>query len=147
MISYREGLKSLQERKIYLYLLKSDNDFIPKLSQKVNLKDYSKKLFYNSYIMSVYNDDELIGFNCFYENNTNNKIGYLSIIHISSPFRGKGIFKVLMNRMISYLKSKDFKILRLEVANQNLYAKQVYKRFGFIKEEIVDAGIIMKLEL
>ena len=53
---------------VYNFILNSDSFFQPKLSSRVNLKDWSKKIFNNATRVEVRKDDELVCLGAAYMN-------------------------------------------------------------------------------
>lgn len=57
---------------------------------------------------------------------------YIDTISVSPPFRGKGIGTELLQAAIAFAAEKGFKMVSLNVEENNNKAKQLYERFGFI---------------
>jgi ribosomal protein S18 acetylase RimI-like enzyme len=147
MIKYLEGNKHIELVVLFNYLQKIDSDFNPTLTTRVDLEKYAEKLFNKSSIITAYNMNNLVGLICYYSNETRNKIGYLSLVHISKSHRGKGIYGNLFCKMITNLKNLEFIQLRLEVSNQNNHAQDIYRNDGFANNKVLEHGIIMSLDL
>ena len=64
-------------------------------------------------------------------NNENNKTAHVSMIGTLPQSRGKGIAKKLLESSINFLIKNKYQNLILEVDNDNLSARNVYKKYGF----------------
>jgi ribosomal protein S18 acetylase RimI-like enzyme len=82
-----------------------------------------------------------VGFATYSAKENSENIFRLHKIYILPDQQGKGIGKCLLNHIIADIKTKDAKILELNV-NRNNVAKDFYEKFGFIviKEEDIDIG-------
>ncbi len=74
-------------------------------------------------------------------------IGGFGII-IDSDFRGEGIGKQIMNVVIDQAVKNiaNLKIIKLEVFAQNLIARELYKKMGFIEYGLLPKSIFYKNE-
>ena len=64
-------------------------------------------------------------------NNEDNKTAHVSMIGTLPQSRGKGIAKKLLESSINFLIKNKYQNLILEVDNDNLSARNVYKKYGF----------------
>jgi ribosomal protein S18 acetylase RimI-like enzyme len=125
----------LDAEEVYLFLTKCDKQFSPHLSTRVNLREYSEKLFINSTIIHVKNNDDLIGLIAFYMNNNSQGYSFISLICVLNEYEGKLIGSRLMEECTSLVKNKKIRAIKLEVDIQNQRAMTFYKKFGFIIED------------
>jgi ribosomal protein S18 acetylase RimI-like enzyme len=131
-LKYYTGQKVATSGEINEFLKKSDNEFHPRLSSRVNIKDYSEKLCENAVlIIAKLNNQDIVGINAFYANDINSMKAYLSNINVLQEYQGIGIASNLIKKMITYLNHKGFKEISLEVYKDNLNAISLYKYFGF----------------
>jgi len=120
---------------IYSFLLEVQDDFVPRLWERVNIREYANKLASNA--VNLYTEEEdIIGMACFYANQPPD--AFLSLIVIKNEYKRKGHFKDLFHRVIQYLKENNFSTLRLEVSRDNLVAYKAYKKLGFEFEKDSD---------
>lgn len=109
-----------------------DTAYNPPLSKRLNnYDDYIKKLFlYANNFLYLYNG-EIAGLICFYDNNVNSQIIYITQISIARSLQGKN----LGNQMIEFVenigKRNNMRFIRLEVKKDNIYAIKFYKKCGF----------------
>lgn len=125
-----------------------DQDFIPKLSSKVNIEVYCKKLHSNSTIITLHNNDkDLLGLVAVYVNNEETRVAYISSVCILKQHWGKGLGKLLLKETISFVAKKKFRSIKLEVGIENYVAIKLYNSFNF---KVIEKGLstqIMQLEL
>lgn len=135
----------------YLDLLKihvdCDDDFIPRLSSRVNVSEYCKKLLDNAEIIGIYVNHNLVGVVAMYCNNIISKEAFISSICISKNFRGLGYGKILLKEALSMAKSKKFTKVLLEVGKNNFPAISLYTRFGFYKIKEGISTIYMQCDI
>ena len=112
-----------------------DKDFVPKLSSRVNIEDYCKKLFNNANFVTINSDEKIIGLVAIYTNNFQTKEAYISSVCLLKEYRGKGLSKVLISETIKYTVSLGMEIIRLEVGIENETAKKLYESFNFYMVE------------
>lgn len=137
-----DDLKILQlennfDNKLINEILKEvNNDFKPPLEKRINIDDYSQKLFNNSIIYFAKKDDIYIGFIAFYCNNIDNKIAYIPMLAIKSEFRGQGIGSKLLDAAILYIRDKGFLEVHIETWEGNKVI-DLYQKKGFIIKSVI----------
>ena len=67
---------------------------------------------------------------------------YLGFMYVLPDFRGKGINKLLLDKLITWAKVRDIQEVRLDVYHDNLAALRAYEKAGF-KRLLVE----MRLEI
>ncbi len=127
--------------------IKCDDDFIPKLSSRVNIVEYCNKLFKKSKIISLHKGEMVVGILAIYCNDTFAKEAYISSICLLKDFRGLGYSSILMEKAIKIAKEKNFKFIKLEVGKNNEPAINLYKKFGYKKTDEKSETIIMVYEI
>jgi ribosomal protein S18 acetylase RimI-like enzyme len=109
-----------------------DMDFVPPLSQRVNLDEYSNKLYTNSITFEAWSNNKLIGMVAAYFNNLGDSSAYVSNVCVENVYKGNNIATVLMKNCINYGIEKNFKTISLNVDENNLAAINLYKKCNFI---------------
>jgi ribosomal protein S18 acetylase RimI-like enzyme len=135
------------EKAICSHLIKCNNDFTPPLSEKVNIIEYTKKLFNKSLRFEAWSEYDLIGLIAAYFNDSKNLVGYITNVSIARDFAGLGIASQLMNICIDYATKNNFREISLEVSKNNPEAIHLYRKFGFIAITNIDNLLLMKLIL
>lgn len=116
------------------FLQKVDRNFIPALSERVDLINYSNKLAINGENLFVVLQGEDIGHASAYINTEQDS--FLSSIAVIKEFHGKKIAANLLLSIIQLCKNKKSKALYLEVSKNNKNAQSLYLKLGFqIKSE------------
>lgn len=139
--------KTATEEEIYLHLKLCNEKFIPPLEEKVNIREYSKKLFKKSVTFEAWENQTLAGLVAAYFNDTENHLGFITNVSILKDYKGKGIASELMNMCINYSKGNKFTEIILEVSKENKDAISLYEKFNFVNFEIKNDLLIMKLKI
>lgn len=139
--------KNIKLNELIRLLEDCDNDFIPKLSSRVNISDYSKKLLDKAEINSLVSGNKIVGIVAFYCNDFENKIAFISSLCVNKSYRGFGLSKRLIDTVIEFAKNKNFKFIRLEVGIANYKARKLYEKFNFYTIDKKEDTIIMQYEI
>ena len=140
-------IKKSTEEEIFSHLKKCKNDFNPPLDSKVNIREYSIKLFDNAITFEAWIGNILIGLVAAYFNDMENHSGYITNVSLTKEYIGRGIASKLLSMCINYGKQHNFKKIHLEVLKGNSKAILLYQRHGFIEFDEKDNFMLMKLEL
>lgn len=123
-----------------------DSSFTPHLSEKVNLLDWSDKVFSQASTVACYDDGVLVGLLVFYCNDSANRRSYISLLGVSDKHRGKGYARKMLERAISYIKELHFAIVG--VHSNNPLAIALYRSVGFeVVGEAIDNRYYLELTL
>ena len=128
-VVYRHNLAASPE--VLAHLLLCDKEFIPKLSERVALTDYSDKLVEHAERFEAWSSGELIGLLAAYANDPNSELAYISNVSVVSTWQGQRIAANLLERCIRFLATSGYKEVRLEVGAENTPALRLYKQCGF----------------
>ena len=144
-IKYAENTAG--EIQVRTHLENCDTNFVPRLSNKVNIAEYAKKINTNAITFEAWQNDELIGLIAAYFNNKENKSGFITTVSTIKQYEGMGIGSRLIKMCIDYAKSNDYRSILLEVNKENNTAIQLYNKYGFVKTEQTGESLLMKLYL
>ncbi len=147
MININYKTKSALTEEIYSHLKECNENFIPPLEEKVNIMNYSKKIFENAITFEAWNEKILVGLIAAYLNDTENKSAFITNVSTIKSYMGKGIAKELMKMCINYSKNYNFKEINLEVSSKNADALNLYLKYGFVKNKEEDSITFMSLIL
>lgn len=142
-MKYTQGLASEQE--IYSHLMKCNESFITNLAKRVNLEEYSKKIFEKAVTFEAWSGNALVGLVAAYFNDPDGQVGYITNVSTIRTYMGKGIASELMNMCIQYAKQYNVEEIKLEVHKGNRPAINLYKRSGFMNFTNKDDFMLMKL--
>jgi ribosomal-protein-alanine N-acetyltransferase len=135
------------ELTIYNHLFECSISFIPPLTERINITDYSKKIFENATTFEAWKQEELVGLIAAYINDAENKITFITSVSVSNKYIGLGIASTLLNKCIEFVKQKNHKVIKLEVNKNNNPAISFYKKFNFIEIGMKEDSQIMQLQL
>lgn len=127
--------ENVQVNEILAFLKEIDEDFKPKLSSRISLSSYAKKLSSNAVFALATLDSKIIGMTAFYANDIHKKTSYLPVFGVKENYRGMGIASQLLDLTISFLKEKGFQRLSLETWLGS-HAQIFYQRKKFIVERV-----------
>jgi len=144
-IEYKIGVGSQNE--IYLHLLDCDKFFIPKLSEKVNISEYSEKIFNKAINFEAWDNERLIGLVSMYINEEDTSFGYITNISIINEYKNWGIASNLLKKWIKYSKDINLNWISLKVDTKNVSAVNLYNKFNFMEEKHKNSSSFLKLEL
>lgn len=134
-------VKLATNKEVFLHLQKCNTEFYPPLNTRVNLENFSKKIFLYAITFEAWFHGELIGLLGVYFNNHKEKIGFINHISILSSYKKNHIATKLLDMAMKYAIDNGFKEIQLEVSKKNNIAINLYKKFGFIGEKIMSKKI------
>lgn len=144
VISYFTNVSD--EKDVLIHLEACDNNFIPSLSSKVNIPEYSKKLVNKSVRFEAWDRLLLVGLVAIYFNEAEK--GFISNVSLVKEYQGSGIAKRLINICIGYSTEKNIESIELEVNLNNIVALNLYYKLGFVNGNIKRSdNIILKKTL
>ncbi len=128
-IVYKTNTASLFQIEEHLNLC-SDN-FIEKLSERINIKEYSIKIKENAVTFEAWYNEQLVGLIACYANNIDSGIAFITNVSVLKDFQSKGIAHNLLKNLQSDELIKKFRIVQLLVDVDNYSAISLYKKNGF----------------
>ena len=136
------------EDNILEHLEACDKNFVPPLSQRIDLKVYSEKLAQYATNFEAWSDHKtLVGLISVYMNDYEKKTAYITSVSVCTKFTGRGIAKSLMAECINKARQIGFLQIKLEVNEFNTPAIKLYSAFGFNVAEINKGIIKMNLKI
>ena len=144
-LRYTEGMASEQD--VYSHLMKCNEDFVPRLEEKVNVQEYSRKLSGKAVTFEAWAGSTLVGLVAAYFNDPDGETGYITSVSTLRSHMGKGIAHVLVTACIDYARQYKFKAVLLEVAKANTRAIELYEEFRFQQVEDQHTAMVMKLDV
>lgn len=118
------------EQKILAFLEKIDASFQPKLSTKVDLLTYSKKINKLANVFFANWGSKDVGIVAFYMNPDSKKT-FITVIGVLPKYQGKGIGKFLLDQVQEYSSKEGMCCIELEVNKINTSAISFYRKNGF----------------
>lgn len=122
-------------------LYKTEYDFIPALSEKINIEELAVKYIEKAYLLISYVNEKPAGMVAFYINSAPEN-SYLSLICVVEDFRGLGIGKELEIRCINECKRKLSKgiTVNMRKSNTKLYNSRLKLGWKVEKEYMNQFG-------
>ena len=147
MIDYK--INTASRKDLHLHLIKCDDQFIPKLSNRVDLKDYAEKLHKYGIIFEAWEKKVLVGVIASYFDVNKRKEGFISNVSVLEEFEKKGIAGQLVKILKKYAVNLGCFALSLKVNAENKEAIIFYKKHGFKsisrEEDIISMTIQLKI--
>jgi ribosomal protein S18 acetylase RimI-like enzyme len=145
VIDYK--IKKASQKDIFLHLESCDYLFVPPLSYKVNLQDYSQKLFEKSETFEAWHEKKLVGLIAVYFNDRQSKKGFVTNVSVLENHNNKGIASQLIKMTKEYGHNNDFTKISLEVHTQNSNAIALYKKHHFEIEHEEEEALFMEFRI
>lgn len=125
---------NINRYKLTNYLYDVDKDFEAPLSSKVELAVYSLKLLIHGIVIVSMEDGEITALLAGYCNDIDNGNAIISLLSVRRDFRGKGLSRQLVKRMIAECKKTGMK--KIYVDSVNPIAVAMYISEGFSIDRI-----------
>lgn len=138
--------KTAGEKEILVHLKECAGNFIPPLTDRIDISAYSKKLAEKSVTFEAWQAQFLIGLIAAYFNHLD-QVAFITNVSVSKNFIGGGIASRLLSRCIEYSKENNISQINLEVSKENDPAINFYRKFDFSNDSSNDSSLFMKLEL
>lgn len=135
------------EEDIYKHLMSCQNQFIPPLSNTVNVSEYSKKIKKLATTIEAWDKEILVGLVAVYCNDFSKKNAFITNVSVMPKYTGMGIAINLMNTTVAHVKTFNFESISLEVNKNNINALMLYKKCNFETDNNFEDIIKMKLTL
>lgn len=132
-VTYRTQAANIQN--VSEHLKRCDSTFIPMLSSRLDIDDYSIKILKNAKTFEAWIDDELIGLVAAYCNSSDQLNAYITSVSVLPDWQGKGLAAQLLTNCIVSVRNLGFEKIDLEVNAANKAAMALYLSHGFIATE------------
>jgi len=129
------------------HLRKSDADFVPPLSGRVEISDYARKIANHATRLEAWSAGTLIGLVAAYNNDFEARIAHITSVSVIREWTGKGIASRLVAQCIEHAKASGMRLISLEVARNNAPAIKLYEKYGFVAIDAKSPMVRMELHL
>ena len=137
-------LKTASQKDIRAHLYYCNDNFIKPLTERVNIEEYSKKIFEKATTFEAWRDELLIGLVAAYLNDPGGtSTGFITNVSVNLDFTRQGIATTLMNNCLQYAQQHGIKKISLEVLSGDHASMLFYKKFGFKEAGIRGNTILM----
>ena len=130
MIKYRWNTAG--PKQINHHLLDCDNTFVPSLSSRVDIVDYSAKLFEQAQRIEYFDKNDLSGLLAFYL--VDDQEVFITSISVSPAYQGKGLGKQLLFELEDYCQKNSILKIVLRVSKDNKNAIRFYNASNFMAQ-------------
>jgi ribosomal-protein-alanine N-acetyltransferase len=113
------------------HLIECDSLFNPKLSSRVDISEYSKKIVNHAERYELYDGDKLIGLLAIYHNRESGE-SFITNVSVCKEYQGRGLSRELIKDCLIDASNDGIKRIRLEVNIHNHVAIKLYRSIGFI---------------
>lgn len=135
------------EAQIAEHLLCCDVDFVPTLSERVEIRDYAQKIARKATRFEAWSNGTLVGLVAAYCNDPETRIAHITSVSVMMVWTGKGIAASLIDQCVAHAKSAGMQQISLDVAAGNMPAIKLYEKSGFMAGQVNKPFIPMKLNL
>ena len=132
-VEYLSNTASVEQ--ITEHLLRCDAHYLPALSSRVQIDDYSQRIANKAVRFEAWSAGTLVGLVAAYFNSEDKCTAYITNVSVLREWTGKGIARRLMNRCVEHAKASGIRRISLEVARDNTPAIRLYEKGGFIANE------------
>lgn len=143
MLAFKTNRADAQAINAHLYAC--DAQFIPHLSERVDLKAYVAKIEKQAVQFEAWDGDVLIGLVAGYANDPKKQNSFLTNVSVLPDWHGKGIAGRLLNDFVNHARGAGFDHVVLSVDTRNERALALYRKHGFI--DGAEDGIILEMIL
>ena len=129
------------------HLSRCDSDFVPALSDRIDISDYAHKITEKAVRFEAWATAEVVGLVAVYCNDIERRAAYVTSVSVLRKWQGAGLASQLFERCIEYVTEMGFKCIELEVDCGNPNALRLYGRKGFEIDAVNKWVAIMRLKI
>jgi ribosomal protein S18 acetylase RimI-like enzyme len=144
-IEFREGTANQED--IQAHLEGCDENFSPRLSVKVEIEEYSRKISAKARTFEAWFGDTLVGLVAAYLNDRGARGGFITNVSVAKGFTGRGIATALLERCLDRSRQEGMEAIGLEVSMESREAIRMYEKLGFSKLERKGETVLMRLTI
>jgi ribosomal protein S18 acetylase RimI-like enzyme len=145
--SIEYGMSKASRAQLVRHLSHCDTDFVPPLSDRVEINDYAGKLSSKAMRFEAWSGDKLVGLVAAYCNDQERRIAFITSVSVLKEWKGRGIAENLVHQCIAHARVSGMRQISLEVASDNLPAIGLYEKSGFVAGKTKAAFVAMDLYL
>lgn len=128
--TFRQSSASAEE--IAAHLRRCDENFVPRLSGRLDIAAYADKIAGSAVTFEAWTDGRLVGLVAAYLNDPARQAGFVTNVSVEAPFMGRGVGAALLDACLARARTDGFERLTLEVDGDNRRAIRFYEKFGFV---------------
>jgi ribosomal protein S18 acetylase RimI-like enzyme len=131
---------------IAAHLRRCDDDFIPRLSERVEIDAYSRKVAGAATRFEAWASGSLVGLVAAYFN-LDGRTAYITTVSVDPELRKQGIASRLLDQCVTYAQEQGYVRLGLEVDRDNGPGVDLYRDRGFTVAGVTGRTISMQRDL
>jgi ribosomal protein S18 acetylase RimI-like enzyme len=135
-------IKTATEGQILAHLKECNENFRPPLDERVDVVEYSRKLYGKSITFEAWRGNDLVGLLAVYLNKGTRNSAYITNVSVSKSSMGMGIASTLLHNCVGYAIEQDCKEIALEVHKANRQALGLYRKFDFMITDESERGFL-----
>lgn len=128
-VHFRIG--TAEEGDVKAHLTACDGEFVPPLSERVDLAVYSRKIRENAVTFEAWDGQLLVGLVGAYLNATSAGRGFISNVSVLSGYSNKGIGAELLRMCFEHARKCGICEITLQVSPKSIRALELYRAAGF----------------
>jgi GNAT superfamily N-acetyltransferase/SAM-dependent methyltransferase len=140
-------LNKAAEAAIANHLLDCDVDFIPPLSERVEIYSYAHKIAGNAMRFEAWACGMLVGLVAAYCNDRECRVAHITNVSVLRRWQGERIASRLLEQCIRHVKEHGFEYVELEVDVENAGAIALYEKNGFVINTVNGRTALMHLNV
>jgi ribosomal protein S18 acetylase RimI-like enzyme len=144
-IEFREGTATQED--IQAHLEGCDENFSPRLSLKVDIEEYSRKISAKARTFEAWFGGTLVGLVAAYLNDRSARSGFITNVSVANAFIGRGIAAALLDRCLDKSRQEGMEAIGLEVSMESREAIRLYEKLGFSELERKGETVLMRLTI
>lgn len=145
-VVYKFSIGCASEKAILEHLIYCNENFVPHLSEKVCLFEYSKKIFEKAVTFETWLQGRLVGLVAAYFNDQSKETGFITSVSTEFEHVGQGLACSMIKMCIDYARDHKFGCILLEVSKFNQKALKLYRKFDFREVEEKEEVVLMRLD-
>ena len=113
------------------HLSETDESYVPRLSARVNIADYARKISGNADRFEAWSNGTLIGLVAAYSNVATPGTAYITNVSVQPGYQGQGVASRVLDAYIRFALDRHVGRISLEVDRENHSAVDLYLAKGF----------------
>lgn len=139
----RQAIDTADASALRQHLERTDTDFMPVLSSRVDLPAYATKLASQARRVELWQGERLVGLVAIYCNAPAGADAFITSVSLERAWRGQGWADRLIEAACTLARAAGLARVRLELHCDNQAARRLYERHGFIPAEPVQQMLPM----
>ena len=131
---------------IAAHLRRCDNDFVPPLSDRVEIDDYSRKITGRAIRFEGWAVGSLVGLVAAYFD-VDRLTAFITTVSVEPEQRKRGLASRLLVDCVAYAQERGYTRVLLEVDRDNRSAIDLYEREGFTMADVSEQTISMQRDI